>query len=141
VTDFTETTGRLGGQLYGEARLGRLSNYLDRRGVRLVRDADERILRMNPDANGAFVANRTGPSELLLRSNATRAEVLHELSHYRHFKRTDFDAYQAAGRIGREQTVYDTLKNNRNWHQLRQAERDDAFDYILRLGGNPFGGN
>ena len=25
-----------------------------------------------------------------------------------------------------------------NWRQLQQAERDDAFGYILRLGGNPF---
>ena len=140
VADFSQSTGRLGGELYGEVRLGKLSRYLERRNVRLVRDADARIDALNPNGNGVFIANRKKPSELLLRSNATRAEVLHELSHFRHMKRVEFDDYIRAGRLGREQTVYDTIKNNRHWSQMTQAERDAAFDYILRLGGNPFGG-
>jgi hypothetical protein len=140
VTDFSQSTGRLGGELYGEVRLGKLSRYLERRNVKLVRDADARIDALNPNGNGVFIANRNGPSELLLRRNATRAEVLHELSHFRHMKRVEFDDYIRAGRLGREQTVYDTIKNNRYWSQMTQAERDAAFDYIFRLGGNPFGG-
>jgi hypothetical protein len=103
-------------------------------------DADARIDDLNPDSNGVFIANRNGPSELLLRSNATRAEVLHELSHFRHMKRVEFDDYIEAGRLGREQTVYNTIKTNRYWSQMTQAERDAAFIYILGLGGNPFGG-
>jgi RHS repeat-associated protein len=140
VTDFSQSTGRLGGELYGEVRLGKLSRYLERRNVKLVRDADARIDALNPNGNGVFIANRNGPSELLLRRNATRAQVLHELSHFRHMKRVEFDDYIRAGRLGREQTVYDTIKNNRYWSQMTQAERDAAFDYIFRLGGNPFGG-
>lgn len=69
--------------------------------------------------------------------------MLHELSHFVHLRRVKFDAYSDAGRLGREQTVYDTLVNNRNWSRLTQAERDDAFDYIFDyifgLGGNPLG--
>jgi len=110
--DFLAQTGRLGGILYGERRLAKLKNYLDRQGVDLL-VGDEYLL---PGQAGGFQIY-TDPDRrptLRLRSNPTRYEVWHELSHYIHYKRIEREAFINLPRSrawnAAEQFVYDMLK-------------------------------
>jgi hypothetical protein len=130
---------RLGGRIYGEAQLAKLQKLLSKYDVTLVRNADAELDAMGKTVNGAFRARANGTGEFLLRSNPTRYEVAHEFRHFRDFQRLEFQGYRNLGTVGREQSVYDALRRSRDWNLLNQAERDSAFMYILRKGGNPFG--
>ncbi len=136
VDDAFMAGSRRGGALYGDAKLAKLENYLAKRGVTLEKNADAFLDARN--ANGAFRSMGDGTAKMYLRSNATRYEVLHELSHFNHLRSVGPTAYQAAGRVAKEQFVYNALKSNRAWSTFAQTERDHAFMYILKVGGNPF---
>jgi hypothetical protein len=125
--------------LYGERRLAKLKNYLDRQGVDLF-VGDEYILPRQ--AGGFYVYEDQGRRPaMVLRSNPTRYEVLHELSHYIHYKRIGREAFINLPRSrawnAAEQFVYDMLSNNEHrwWHHLNDAERIDANEYIDYIGG------
>mgnify|MGYP000514370310 CR=1 FL=1 len=122
--------GRLGGQLYHARRLGVLRRYLERRGFSLSMD-DAILDALN--ANGGFSArSRT----IYLRSDATRYEVWHELSHFLHSRRIGSEAYLALQRpIRPEAYVYDSLRSSRHWHLLNSAEQRHASAYIMKVGG------
>lgn len=128
--DFMDV-GRHGGEIYGTERLGKLSRYLDRRGVELVVD-DPVMLRMR---RAGFASDG---SRLYLPSDATKYEVMHELGHYVQFRRIGKEAYQALPRpTAPEQTVYDLLRSNdRRWYErMNLMERLDAQLTIERDGG------
>ena len=130
--------GRRGGQLYGETRLAALERYLLRRRVSIVRNADEFLHSRR--ANSLFRAFNDGSATVYLRANPTRYEVLHELQHYVDFRNIgrSRSAWTRWGVIAQEQSVYRALHRNRSWARFTQQEHDHAFEYILRIGGNPF---
>jgi RHS repeat-associated protein len=133
--DFLEQTGRLGGILYGERRLAKLKNYLDRQGVDLF-VGDEYVPRNKGGAFRVPLDPGQRPA-MILRSNPTQYEVWHELSHYIHYQRIGREAFinlpRSAERNAAEQFVFDMLENNerRWWGRLNEAERQHAIDSIL----------
>jgi hypothetical protein len=133
--DFLEQTGRLGGMLYGERRLAKLKNYLDRQGVDLF-VGDEYVPRNKGGAFRVPLDPGQRPA-MILRSNPTQYEVWHELSHYIHYQRIGREAFinlpRSAERNAAEQFVFDMLENNerRWWGRLNEAERQHAIDSIL----------
>ena len=128
TTDFIE--GRLGGALYDPVKLGRLEGYLGRRGITL--QVGDEFLPLGK-AGGFDAVNR----RLALRSNPTKYEVWHELSHYNQFKKLGPDAYSAQTRVMKEQYVFDALENTpKRWNALNADQRQHAIDYILfTVGG------
>lgn len=74
---------------------------------------------------------------MLLRSDATRYEVWHELNHYLHFKKIGQDAYLSLVRPRvPEQYVYDAFRQStRRWGLLNIKEHWDAMLYVESKGG------
>jgi RHS repeat-associated protein len=147
VSESLMSGTRRGGTLYGEAQLDKLQRYLVRPSRRcrvlLRRNADDFLSqvakrRMVKEVGGLFRAYPDSTGFLFLRSNPTRYEVLHELRHFIDFRRLGYQAYKALEELGQEQSVYYALQESRNWIRFSQAERDHAYEYILRLGGIPF---
>jgi hypothetical protein len=101
---------------------------LDRNNVDLILDSTE----------NKFVAHSVGRHELHLRPKPTFYEVYHELQHYRHLRGVGYTSFSQTSEALREQYVYDQLRLSTHlWHNvLNQAERDNAFLYIL-LKGQP----
>ncbi len=137
--DFVEETGWLGGRLYDPGKLDKLGNYLARRGVTL-KVGDKYV---PPGMGGGFLAKSNGTAELILRSNPTKYEVWHELSHFRHWSNIGADAYRGLPRWSRtnpiqdipEQYVFDLLENGRHWQLLNDVQRQHAVEYIFSRGG------
>jgi RHS repeat-associated protein len=128
-TDFIAGAGRLGGELFPKARLKVLERYLSRHGVALK--VGDKFVR--PGYAGAF--DSVG-KQLLLKSNPTTYEVLHELSHYIQYKKLGPSAYQALSRVEREQFVFDMLQNSAaRWAKLTYEQQQHAIEYILQVGG------
>jgi Metallopeptidase toxin 4 len=127
--DLAGGAGRLGGELYPASRLPVLERFLARRGITL-QVGDEFV---PAHAAGAF---DSAGGRILLRSNPTKYEVWHELSHWIQFRRIGPDAYRALPRWAREQFVFDMLENNSaRWMSLSSPQRQHAVDYILSVGG------
>jgi hypothetical protein len=120
---------RVPGRPYDQIRLDALQRYLDRNNVDLIRNSADR----------KFVAHAVGRHQLHLCPDPTFYEVYHELQHYRHVAGVGFARFSRTSETLREQYVYDQLRlNTILWQNvLNQAERDDAFLYILLKNGNP----
>lgn len=120
---------RVAGRLYGPNRLGALRRYLDRNNVDLILNSNQMM----------FGAKAIGRHELHLCPNPTFYEVYHELQHYRHPKGVGYARYSRTTEPLREQFVYDQLRLSKNlWNNIfNRSERDQAFYYLLRKGGNP----
>ena len=78
-----------------------------------------------------------GPArEIILRSNPTKMEVWHELSHFRQFQKLGPEAYIQQSRTMKEQFVFDLLENSpRRWGSFTPEQRSSAVDYIYSVGG------
>jgi hypothetical protein len=127
--DFVAGAGRIEGAPYGATRLAQLEAYLSRRGITLKVGDDF----LDPTKVGGFDA---GSGQMLLRSNPTRYEVWHELSHYRQYQRLGRDAYLAQSRVAKEQFVFDLLENSaKRWRSLSFEEQQHAIWYIRWVGG------
>ena len=120
---------RTAGRLYDQNRIDALRRYLDRNNVDLILNSTE----------NKFVANSVGRHQLHLRPDPTFYEVYHELQHYRHLRGVGYARFSRTSEALREQYVYDQLRLSTNLWQnvLNQAERDNAFLYILLKNGNP----
>ena len=121
-----------GDSLYGKGRLDKLKSYLERRGIKLRLDDP----RLPANKGGGFIAE-TG--EMLLRPNATKSQVWHELSHYLDFKKLGKEAYMKLPYpLGREQLVYNRLFQSRHWNLMSLWDRALLETKIERLGGTLF---
>jgi RHS repeat-associated protein len=126
-TDFM--AGRLGGELYSADKLKKLESYLDRRGFKL--QIGDEFLPAGK-AGGFNATERT----VMFRSNPTKYEVWHELSHFNHLRKTGPDAYIKLSPIQKEQYVFDFINNSpKRWGALNFDEQQHAIGYILRIGG------
>ncbi|MEQ1901894.1 MAG: RHS repeat-associated core domain-containing protein [Devosia sp.] len=127
TTDFI--VKKLGGELFGEERLGQLGAYLQKRGIQLKVGDD----LLAPGKAGGFDASN---KVLLLRDNPTEYEVWHELNHYLQFKQLGQENYAGQTRVQKEQYVFDTLQNSqKRWDALTPEQRQHAIAYILAVGG------
>jgi hypothetical protein len=119
---------RVPGRLYDQRHLAALQRYLGSQNVHLILNCNE----------AKFVAYAIGTHELYLRPYPTYYEVYHELQHLRHLRGVGYAVFSRTSEALREQYVYDQLRRSNLWHKvLNQAERDNAFQYILHKGGNP----
>jgi hypothetical protein len=119
---------RVPGKLYDKNRLDALKIYLDKNHVDLLVNRVET----------KFVASSIGRHQMHLRIDPTFYEVYHELQHFRHLRGVGYSAFSKTGETFREQYVYDQLRRSNLWKRVfNQAERDNAFLYILHKGGNP----
>ena len=122
--------GRLGGELYNAQKLQKLGGYLKKKGFKLRVDGDDIF---PSHVAGGF----DGPArEIILRSNPTKMEVWHELSHFRQFQKLGPEAYIQQSRTMKEQFVFDLLENSpRRWGSFTPEQRSSAVDYIYSVGG------
>lgn len=140
IADFLPSTASRGATAYGPARLEVLRRHLDQRGVDLV--VGDEFLR--PGASGAFSVPVSGRPQLILGSEPSEYQVLHELAHYVQYRRLGRAAYLALERSAEfsapEQFVFDRLEHHLRWRRLSDAERDHAIRYIEGvLTGRPVG--
>ncbi len=131
---------RIPGKLYGEARLNRLAARLKKKGVSIERNADAVLDQLPDKPSGAFQVDRaTNEAKILLRSNPTEYEVLHEYQHFRDFRvRGRFRAseYELAPQVVREQFVYDRLRSkNSIWSRFEAVQQRHAVNYINGFRG------
>jgi len=66
---------------------------------------------------------------ILLRSNVTRYELVHELKHYEHWL-ADPAAYKKLGKFAREEFVFDALQESNHWPRFTSAKRIHALEYV-----------
>ena len=136
-------SGRLGGELYGEAQLAKLEGYLARRNVTLVQNADEFLNSQN--AGAAFRSFADGAGKFYVRSNATAYDVWHEMVHFRDFRmrvvklgpEAGYNAYAGWGQAAREQSVYEVLNGGRHWDMLNAQEQAHAIWQVKKYGITP----
>ena len=120
----------LGGELYDAGKLQQLTNYLNKKGFKLRMDGDD----IFPDHVAA--AFDGSAREIILRSNPTKMEVWHELTHFRQFQKLGPQAYMQQTRTMKEQFVFDFLENSpRRWGNFTPEQRSSAVDYIYSVGG------
>jgi len=136
-------TGRPVGPRY--RKIGRLERRLKGWGIDVYRDADD-ILDLkgaatNRHLGAEFTGRSDGTGRLLLRTDATRYEVLHELSHVLDFRINPRGWVHASrnknlSNIMCEQAVFNRLRNGKKWWTFTFQEQLHAFRYIERIGGN-----
>lgn len=86
-----------------------------------------------------FIAHSVSRHQMYLAPDPTYYEVYHELQHYRHLRGVGYARFSRTSEALREQYVYDQLRLSTNlWRNVfNDAERNNAFLYILLKGGNP----
>ena len=144
VGAIAAVTGRVVGSRY--KRIDQLTRRLDGWKIDVYSDADD-ILDLRGALEGRqlgalFTGRPDGTGRLLLRSDATRYEVLHELSHVLDFRFNPREWIHAArnnelSKVMREQAVFNRLRNGRKWWMLSFQEQLHAYRLIERVGGNP----
>ncbi len=135
VDDIANRLHSIGGELYGDERLVKLSAYLARRGVTLEVGSS----RLLPGKAGSFIANPDGTATLLLKADPTKQLVWHELSHFLHWQKLGPKAYMELPRqFGNnvpEQFVFDLLERPSRWGRLSANYQDHMIDYITNIWG------
>jgi hypothetical protein len=102
-----------------------------------VLSRDQDAMLTNLGGSSMFRALPDGSSTIFLKSNPTRYEVLHELAHLEHFEslKNDFKNWCKLTMTQKEQYVYDALRKSASWATFSSKERQDARDYIIKVGG------
>jgi hypothetical protein len=125
------------GQIIPDNVLKRLSSRLNRHNVSIIRnDWAKGVLDKTGDAAG-FVRFRDGSAGILLRPNATRYQLLHELKHYEHWL-ANKELYGQLSQLHREEFVFKALRESHHWKDFNSAERKHAaeqIEYFRRLLG------
>jgi hypothetical protein len=118
--DYTPV-GKYGGRVLTSRQLDALESSLSKRGIDLIRDAPPEML---PGGNAAFTPSlpRTGRPTMLLKSEATTAQVTHEWLHSLDYLDNP-GGYLSRARVVREQIVFDRMAKPGVWRMLNPAER------------------
>ena len=126
------------GDLIPDAVLKRLSGCLNRNNTAIIKNLwTQEILERTGDG-AQFVRFKDGSVGILLRPNATRYQLVHELKHYEHWL-ADPAEYAKLGKLEREEFVFKALQESNHWRFFTDAERIHAsehIEYIRRLYGN-----
>ena len=125
------------GEIIPDSVLERLSSRL-RNNTRIIKNEwAQKILDKTGDA-AQFMRFKDGSAAILLRPNATRYQLVHELKHYEHWL-ADPVKYAKMGKLEREEFVFRALQESNHWRLFTDAERSHALElikYYRKLYGN-----
>jgi hypothetical protein len=117
------------GELIPGSVLVRLSTRLNRNRASVINNEwAQEILEKSGDG-AQFVRFKDGSAGILLRPNATRYQLVHELKHYEHWL-ADPAKYAKLDRLEREEFVFSALQASNHWRLFTGDERAHAVEYI-----------
>lgn len=96
-----------------------VAQELEAGGIKIVKNADARIDKVNRNAAAAFDFEK---GELLLRKDATFLEVFHEKTHAKQWTELGKEKYLELGRLAREEHVYKTITENKHLFSERELD-------------------
>jgi hypothetical protein len=136
--DFGNKPPRLwGGNRVSAEVLNKYVETMKQHGIKVVRDADGRIgaLAKKQGVEGRYALFDPETRQVLLPKGVTELGLFHEHEHVKHFLELggDLKAYNAVGKLAREERVYEAIMKNKE--RFNTIEIKGSTDYIegLRL--------
>lgn len=118
-------TGFLDGVRLSRSQINNIAKEMEKLGIKVIRKADKYL---PPNARAAF---DYGLRNIYLRKNATLYEVYHEVIHAKQFAKIGREAYEALGRLSREEHVLNEILKSKNL--FNEAEIAHAIKYVEGL--------
>ncbi|EGI4205135.1 RHS repeat protein [Escherichia coli] len=118
-------TGFLDGVRLSRSQINNIAKEMEKLGIKVIRKADKYL---PPNARAAF---DYGLRNIYLRKNATLYEVYHEVIHDKQFAKIGREAYEALGRLSREEHVLNEILKSKNL--FNEAEIAHAIKYVEGL--------
>ncbi|HAX7203464.1 TPA: RHS repeat protein [Escherichia coli] len=118
-------TGFLDGVRLSRSQINNIAKEMEKLGIKVIRKADKYL---PPNARAAF---DYGLRNIYLRKNATLYEVYHEVIHAKQFAKIGREAYEALGRLSREEHVLNEILKSKNL--FNEAETAHAIKYVEGL--------
>lgn len=118
-------TGFLDGVRLSHSQINNIAKEMEKLGIKVIRKADKYL---PPNARAAF---DYGLRNIYLRKNATLYEVYHEVIHAKQFAKIGREAYEALGRLSREEHVLNEILKSKNL--FNEAEIAHAIKYVEGL--------
>ena len=118
-------TGFLDGVRLSRSQINNIAKEMEKLGIKVIRKADKYL---PPNARAAF---DYGLRNIYLRKNATLYEVYHEVIHAKQFAKIGREAYEALGRLSREEHVLNEILKSKNL--FNEAEIVHAIKYVEGL--------
>ncbi|HAH6376234.1 TPA: RHS repeat protein [Escherichia coli] len=118
-------TGFLDGVRLSRSQINNIAKEMEKLGIKVIRKADKYL---PPNARAAF---DYGLRNIYLRENATLYEVYHEVIHAKQFAKIGREAYEALGRLSREEHVLNEILKSKNL--FNEAEIAHAIKYVEGL--------
>ncbi|PBR83026.1 sugar-binding protein, partial [Escherichia coli] len=118
-------TGFLDGVRLSRSQINNIAKEMEKLGIKVIRKADKYL---PPNARAAF---DYGLRNIYLRKNATLYEVYHEVIHAKQFAKIGREAYEALGRLSREEHVLNEILKSKNL--FNKAEIAHAIKYVEGL--------
>lgn len=118
-------TGFLDGVRLSRSQINNIAKEMEKLGIKVIRKADKYL---PPNARAAF---DYGLRNIYLRKNATLYEVYHEVIHAKQFAKIGREAYEALGRLSREERVLNEILKSKNL--FNEAEIAHAIKYVEGL--------
>ncbi|ELI8908862.1 RHS repeat protein [Escherichia coli] len=118
-------TGFLDGVRLSRSQINNITKEMEKLGIKVIRKADKYL---PPNARAAF---DYGLRNIYLRKNATLYEVYHEVIHAKQFAKIGREAYEALGRLSREEHVLNEILKSKNL--FNEAEIAHAIKYVEGL--------
>ncbi len=117
------------GEVIPESVLKRLARRLSQNNVSVIQNEWAMEVLEKSGDRAQFVRFKDGSAALLLRPNATRYQIVHELKHYEHWL-ADPKKYGSLSKLEREEFVFEALQKSNHWLRFNDAERAHALEYI-----------
>ncbi|ENG4060778.1 RHS repeat protein [Escherichia coli] len=118
-------TGFLDGVRLSRSQINNIAKEMEKLGIKVIRKVDKYL---PPNARAAF---DYGLRNIYLRKNATLYEVYHEVIHAKQFAKIGREAYEALGRLSREEHVLNEILKSKNL--FNEAEIAHAIKYVEGL--------
>ncbi|HAL2359113.1 TPA: RHS repeat protein [Escherichia coli] len=118
-------TGFLDGVRLSRSQINNIAKEMEKLGIKVIRKADKYL---PPNARAAF---DYGLRNIYLRKNATLYEGYHEVIHAKQFAKIGREAYEALGRLSREEHVLNEILKSKNL--FNEAEIAHAIKYVEGL--------
>ncbi len=118
-------TGFLDGVRLSRSQINNIAKEMEKLGIKVIRKADKYL---PPNARAAF---DYGLRNIYLRKNATLYEVYHEVIHAKQFAKIGREAYEALGRLSREEHVLNEILKSKNL--FNEAKIAHAIKYVEGL--------
>ena len=121
--------GSRNGVVISDKVIQRLSSYINRNNASIIQNEwAEGILNRTKDG-AQFVRFKDGSAAILLRQNATKYQLVHELKHYEHWL-ADPVGYARLSKLAREEFVFEKIQLSNHWQFFSPSEQDHAVEYM-----------